>query len=118
MSATRGDFDEIWDKVGNTISKGFDSKSVDSEKNLKTKIECYEGKVNIYFHNDKIPKEGSHYIFLSVVLIDSNFKMVKNYYFQLFLEECKYIVKEKEVTRHITRDLKISSGNSEESNEE
>ena len=44
--------------------------------------------------------------------------MVKNYYFQLFLEECKYIVKEKEVTRHITRDLKISSGNSEESNEE
>ena len=35
MSATRGDFDEIWDKVGNTISKGFDSKSVDNEKNFK-----------------------------------------------------------------------------------
>ena len=85
---------------------------------MKTKIECYERKVNIYFHNDKIPKKGSHYIFLSVILIDSNFKMGKNYCLQLFLEECQYIVEEKEVTRHITRDLKISSGNSEESNEE
>ena len=35
MSANRGEFDEIWDKVGNTISKGFDSKSVDNEKNFK-----------------------------------------------------------------------------------
>ena len=32
----------------------------------------------------------------------------KNYYVQVFLEECKHIVKEKEVTRHITEDLEIS----------
>ena len=31
--------------------------------------------------------------------------MVKNYYPQVFLQECKYIVKEKEVTRHITEDF-------------
>ena len=37
------------------------------------------------------------------------FKMGKKYYCQEFLEECKYIVKEKEVTRHITKDLDISS---------
>ena len=30
------------------------------------------------------------------------FQMGKNYYSQLFLEECKHVVKEKEVTRHIT----------------
>ena len=35
--------------------------------------------------------------------------MGKNCYPQLFLEECKYIVKEKQVTRHITEELKISS---------
>ena len=44
-----------------------------------------------------MPKEGSHCIFLSVVLIDSVFKMGKNYYPRVFLEECKYIVKEKKV---------------------
>ena len=34
--------------------------------------------------------------------------MSKNHYPQVFLEECKYIVKEKEVTRHITEDLESS----------
>ena len=35
--------------------------------------------------------------------------MGKKYYRQEFLEECKYIVEEKEVTRYITKDLDISS---------
>ena len=42
-----------------------------------------------------MPKEGYHYICLSAVLIGPVFKMVKIYYHQVFLEECKYIVKEK-----------------------
>ena len=52
-----------------------------------------------------MPKEGSHYICLLVVLIDSIFKMYENYCPQVFLEEYKYIVKKKEVTTHITEDL-------------
>ena len=62
---------------------------------FKTKIKYYEGKVNLNFHNNKMPKEGYHCICLSVVLIGPVFKMVKIYYHQVFLEECKYIVKEK-----------------------
>ena len=31
----------------------------------------------------------------------------------MFLEECKYIVKEKEVTRHITENLEIFSDSDE-----
>ena len=54
-------------------------------------------------------KEGFHYIFVSVILIDSVFKIGKNYYPQVFLEEYKYIIKEKEVTGHITKDLEILS---------
>ena len=48
-------------------------------------------------------------ICLSVVLVDSVFKVNKNYYLQVFLEECKYFIKGKEVTRHITEELEISS---------
>ena len=51
------------------------------------------------------------------ILIDSVFKMAKNYYPHVFLEECKYIVKEKEVTRHITEDLEVSVYDSDESDE-
>ena len=54
-----------------------------------------------------MPKEGPHCICLSVVLIDTGFKMGKNYYPQVFLEECKYIAKEKEVTKYINEDLEI-----------
>ena len=39
--------------------------------------------------------DGYHIICLSVVIIDSVFKVGKNYYPQLFLGDCKYIVKEK-----------------------
>ena len=47
-------------------------------------------------------KEKSIQFFITIKLIDSVFKMGKEYYLQVILEEYKYIVKEKEVTGHIT----------------
>ena len=64
--------------------------------------------VNSNFHDDEIPKERSHYICLSVTLIDPAFTIGKNDH-QVFLEEYKYIVKEKKVNRYITDDLEIFS---------
>ena len=43
-----------------------------------------------------------------LILIDFVFKIDKNYYPQVFLEECRYIDKEKKVIRYITDDLEIS----------
>ena len=81
-------YTEIWDKVSRVINKGFDSEPVSIEKYLKTIIKSYKGKVNTNFHNDKMSKEGSPCTCLKVVLIDSVFKNDKNYYLQVFLEEC------------------------------
>ena len=53
-----------------------------------------------------MPKEGSPYIFLSVVLIDSDLQTGINYYPPILLEKYKYIVK---VIIHITEELEISS---------
>ena len=44
-----------------------------------------------------MPKEGSQFICLSVILIDSVFRIDKNYYSQVFSEECKYFVKGKKI---------------------
>ena len=60
-----------------------------NEKYLKAKVKSYNGKINKNFHNNKIPKEGSQFICLSVVLIDSVFRAVKNCCRQVFLQECK-----------------------------
>ena len=44
-----------------------------------------------------------------VILIDSVFRTIKNYYPQVFLEKCKYVVKEKKMSECITKDLEIFS---------
>ena len=88
-------YNEIRDKVSNIIKKGFNSGTAYHEKYLKTKIKSYEGKIKTKFHGNKVESEGSQYICLSVILIDSVFRTGKNYYPQVFLKECKYIVKEK-----------------------
>ena len=52
-------------------------------------------------------------------MIDSVFRAGKNYYPQVFLEECKYD-DEKKMPEYITADIEISSDDSdwEDSNEE
>ena len=57
-------YNEIWNKVSNTIKKGFDGEPVYNEKYLRTKIKSYEGIIGTNFHGDKIPKEGSQCICL------------------------------------------------------
>ena len=69
-----------------------------------------------FFDNNKIPKEGSQYIFLSVTFIDSVFRIGNNYYPQVFLKECKYVVKEKKVPRYITDNIEISPDGSDRDN--
>ena len=46
----------------------------------------YNGKINTNFHNNKIPKEDSKFICLSVVLNDFIFRTGKDYYYQVFVE--------------------------------
>ena len=57
--------------------------------------------MNTNFCNNKIPKEDSQCICLSVILIDSVFRTGINHYHQEFLEEYKYVVKEKKMSKYI-----------------
>ena len=85
MSAYRRDFDEIKmsflikndelrEKTSKVIKNGFDSEPVYNNRYLKTKVKSYERKINTNSHDNKMPKEGSQYICLSVSLIDSFFR--------------------------------------------
>ena len=57
-------YNEIWEKVKNSLKKEFDSEPVYNEKYLKAKIKSYNGKINTNFHGSKIPKKGSQLICL------------------------------------------------------
>ena len=63
-----------------------------NEKYLKAKIKSYSGKINTNVHNNKIPKRGSQFFCLSVILIYSVFITGKIYYPQVFVEERKVFV--------------------------
>ena len=92
-------YNAIWEKVRNSIKKEFDSKQI---------VKSYNGKIT-YFQNNKIAKEGSQYICLSVILINSVFRTGKNYYPQVFVEEFKYAVKRKYKREYMTNNIEISS---------
>ena len=47
-------YNEILEKVRNSIKKGFDSEPVFNEKYLTGKIKSYNGKINTRFHNNKL----------------------------------------------------------------
>ena len=81
-------------------------------------MKSYNGKINTNFHNNKISKEGSQCICLPVLLIDSVFRTGNNYYPQVFLVECKYVVKEKKMSEYIIDDIKISSDSDRENSYE
>ena len=63
-----------------------------------------------------IPKEGSQFIW--VILINSVFKTSKRYYLQVFLEESKYIVKEKTIPMYILDNIKIFPDSSKDNSDE
>ena len=107
-------YNEIWENVRNSLKKEFDNEPVYNEKYLKAKIKSCNGKINTNFHNNKIPKEGSQLICLSVILIDFAFRTGKNYYLQVSLEEFKYVAKEKKMPEYIIYDIEISSDSDRE----
>ena len=79
-------YNEFWNKVRDSIKKEFYSEPVCIEKHLKTKKKSYEEKINTDFYGDKVLKDGSQCIFLSVILtniVTSNI---------VFLEQVKSII--------------------------
>lgn len=94
-------YNELWNKVRDSIKKEFYSEPVCIEKHLKTKKKSCEEKINTDFHDDEVPKEDSQYICVSVVLIYYVFRTDKNYYPHVFLEKFKYVFKEKKMTKYI-----------------
>ena len=71
-------------KVKNSLKREFYSEPVYNDKYLKAEIKSYNGKINTNFHDNKITKEGSNFICLSVILINSVFRTGKNHYPKCF----------------------------------
>ena len=93
---------KVWNKGSKFIKNRFDSESLNNEKYLKSKVTSYEGKTIQTFIIIKCLKKVLIVFVYQWYWLTLFLKWVNT---RVFLEECKYIVKEKEVTRHITEDF-------------
>ena len=62
--------------------------------------------IKTLFDGNEIPKEKIEYACIACVSVDSVFKVDKKYFPQVYLEQCKYNVKKREIKSFID-DYKI-----------
>ena len=71
-------------------------------KHIKTKVKKFNKVVNTVFSDNEIRKDSIHYICLAATSIDSVMS-----YPQFYLEECKYKIKKKKMTKCIVAELEL-----------
>ena len=102
-------YNEIWDKIKETLSIKFHSMPVYDEKYIKAKVREFNGVIKTNFLGDEIPKESMHYTCIACITIDSVMRMEKKNYPQVYLEECKYRTKKTKMTKFIKAELESKS---------
>ena len=102
-------YNEIWNKIKKTLNIKFHSMPVYDEKYIKAKVKEFDGVVNTNFLGDKVPIDGVHHTCIACISIDSVMKMEKKNYPQVYLEECKFRIKKKKMSKFIDDELELDS---------
>ena len=102
-------YTDIWNKIKSLIKKKLNSELVYNDKYIKTKIKIYNDKVYTNFQHNKIPKDNEYCACLSLIILDSILvNSDKEFYLQIFLEQCKYAMKNEKIVNTINKDLELS----------
>ena len=83
---------------------------------IKTKVKKFGNTIYTLFSGDEIPKEKIHYVRISAICIDSILRVDKKNYPQVYLEQCKCKIKERELVSFID-DVDLSSDDSDDLDE-
>ena len=73
----------------------FYSEPIYGDKYIKTKVKTFSSVINTLFSGDEIPKERVKYVCISCISIDSVLTVDKKNCPQVYLGECKYKIKKK-----------------------
>ena len=82
-------------------------------KNTK-KLKTLNNTINTLFSGYEIPKKRIHYVCISAICIDSVLKTDKKNYRQVYLEQCKYKIKNRELVSFIDNEVDLSSDDSDD----
>ena len=107
-------YNEIWDKLKETLSIKFHRMSVYDQAYIKAKVREFDGKIKTIFLGNEIPKENMHYSCIACITIDSVMTIGKKNCRQVYLEECKYKVKKVQMSKFVSAELELDSGSDSE----
>ena len=102
-------YNEIWDKIKNTLNITFHNMPVNDEKQIKAKVKEFSGVIKTNVLGDEVPKENGHYTCIACITNDSVMRMEKKNYPQVYLEERKYKMKKIKMAKFIEAELKSES---------
>ena len=101
-------YNEIWDKIKETLSIKFHSMPVYDEKYIKAKVREFNGVIKTNFLGDKISKKSMHYTCIACITIDSVMRTEKKKHPKVYLG-CKYKSKKIKMTKFIDTELESES---------
>ena len=107
-------YSTVWNKIKEVRGIKFHSNPVYDEKYMKAKVKWFNGVVNTNVLGNEVPKEGVHYTCIACISIDSVMKMDKRNYIQVYLEECKNKIKNKNMPEFIDVELGPDSSSDSE----
>ena len=98
-------YNEIWNEIKDLLSGiRLSSDIIYDHQYNKTKVKTFK-MVKTLFDNDKIPEEKIEHECISCISVDSVLKIETKYYPQVYLEQCKYKIKERKIRNLIDYDL-------------
>ena len=98
-------YNEIWDKIKETLSIKFHSMPVYDKQYKKAKVWEFNGVIKTNFLSDEVPKENEHYTCIACITIDSVVRMEKSNFLQVFLKELKYRMKKTKMMKFIKAEV-------------
>ena len=98
-------YEDIWDVIKNKLAIKFHSQPIYKNKYLKAKVREFNGNFKTNFLSNNVPEENAYYPCIAYITLNSVLKMNKKNYPQIYLEECKYKVKQVRTPRFINTEL-------------
>ena len=109
--------DRIWNAIKDKLDIKFLCEPVHEYKYLIAKVRKFNDVIKTNFLGNDVPKEKMHYTCIACIIIDSVMKADKNYFPQVYLEECKYKIKKIQMSRFIKAELKLHSSDLSDSSD-
>ena len=87
----------------------FQSEPIYDDSYIKSKVKAFSEIIKTLFDGDKIPEERIEYACIACISDDSILKIDKKWYSQVYLEQCKYKIKKREIKSFIDYEIDLDS---------